>query len=195
MAFLEKFSAEERALLVALPYRAGLWISQADATGDPAADEKERKALEDIIGSQVKGMFPSAFVHEVVADLWDKKGAWNGMESHLANVVPECREAAKLISQRLARRDLDAYRATVMHIATEVAKAFREYGHNSLMERLTLNIKLWKSRIGCAMRNEDYDPIAIVNISPVEDKALAILARALSEGAESAADTPAMPKT
>ncbi len=187
MAFLETFSDEERDLLVSIPYRAGLWLSQADSTGNPGASAEERQALEGIIAREARGMFHSAFVHEVMSELWSRRLAWEDWAGGLASVPDECMKAAHVMSVKLTRRDLDAYRATVMTIATEVAKAFRESPKGEgIVAQSMVKGKLWLGRLGSALRQEPYDPLAIVNISKTEDKALSRLAEALSVGAETA---------
>jgi hypothetical protein len=187
MAFLEKFSPEERTLLIRLPYRAGLWISQADDRGNPGAANDESQVLEAIIASQVSGMFHSAFAHEVMAELWAGKADWHKWDEDLSTLLADAGEAVRMINLKLARHDLDAYRATIMYIATEVAKAFREDAvPPTMFTAVSGRFRLWKGRIGTALRNEPYDPIAILNISPIEDKALTDLAQALSAGAEHA---------
>lgn len=182
MAYLEHFSAEERLLIVSIPYRAGLWISQSDTTGNPGAAFNERKALENAIAKVASGMFRSAFTHEVMSELWAQKADWQSWETKQDKVLEDAAAASRTVDSRLNRRDLDAYRATIMHIAVEVAKAFREApGKPSfIMDRLIL-AKRW---LGSALKGDKYDPVAIMNISKMEDKALEKLAQALSEGPE-----------
>lgn len=182
MSYLEHFSAEERVLIVSIPYRAGLWISQSDTTGNPGAAFDERKALENAIAKVASGMFRSAFTHEVMSELWAQKADWKNWEERQDKILEDAGSAARIVDLKLNRRDLDAYRATIMHIAVEVAKAFREsiQKPSFIMDRLIL-AKGW---IGGVLRREKYDPAAIMNISKMEDKALERLARALSEGPE-----------
>ena len=195
MAFLENFSVEERALLISLPYRVGLWVSKIDRTGDPGADEGERAALERIIAREARGMFHSAFVHEVMAENWAAKAGWSQWDNDLDRVPAQCAEATRLVSRKLARHDLDAYRATLIHIALEVAKAFREAGsRHPLLAFLWLKLLLWRGRLAAFFRREPYDPVSVLNISPMEDRAIVHLAQALSVGAAVAAEIPDAPK-
>jgi hypothetical protein len=185
MAYLEHFSDEERLLIVSIPYRAGLWISQSDTTGNPGAAFDERKALENAIAKVASGMFRSAFTHEVMSELWAQKADWQTWEGKQNIVLQDTALASRVVDSKLNRRDLDAYRATIMHIAMEVAKAFRETpGKPSfIMDRMILA----KSWLRDVLRGDRYDPVAIMNISKMEDKALEQLAQALSEGPEVAA--------
>ena len=100
----------------------------------------------------------------------------------------ECAEAARLINLRLSRRDLDAYRATIMRVGTGVAKSFREE------TGVASQFKLLWGRIIAPFRNEAYDPAAIVNISAAEERVLDMLARHLSAGADAALDDTGMPE-
>ncbi len=194
MAFLEKFSAEERTLLVALPFRVGLWISQIDEIGNPGASEEERRVLETVIARQAGGMFHSAFAHEIMAELWAGRPQWDQWDKDLDQVLRQCASAARMINLRLTRRDLDAYRATLMYIATEVAKAFREKGgRGALLTNIYLKMLLWRGRLGSFLRGEAYDPVALLNISDTEENALSALGRALSVGAAVSVDPLAPP--
>src|SRR5262245_12420411 len=114
MAFLEKFSDEERELLVSLPYRAGLWISTSDHTGGGYAGDKEFSALSEVIREKASGMFESAFVHEIMADVHNCRGDWEKWAADIERVPDECRRAVELISKKLSSRDLDAYRHNIM---------------------------------------------------------------------------------
>ena len=180
MAFLERFTPDERELLVSLPYRAGLWISQADSTGGGAADHDELDALETIIGRQAKGMFHSAFVHEVMVELYRNQEHWPRYARDTDSVLADCDRAVALIGEKLPEHDLAAYRLTLMLIGTEVAKAFREYDNGpSLLGALWSGFKLRFDAFVGAVRGRPYEKEILLNISYQEDIALSKLAVAL----------------
>jgi hypothetical protein len=49
MSNIDKFTEEERLLLVSLPYRVGMWLSEADDEEGEHDDEQEMEALEEIL--------------------------------------------------------------------------------------------------------------------------------------------------
>jgi hypothetical protein len=180
MAFLEQFSEPEKALLVALPYRAGLWISQSDSTGGGTADAQEQKALAQIIEQKARGMFRSAFVHEVMAETYARRAEWPQWGEGMDRVPGECRRAVELITPRLIVHDVEAYRHTVMAIARDVARAFREYDENAgALGRLTTALRIQIDSLIGVLRGEEYESKVLLNISEKEDIALGTLATAL----------------
>lgn len=179
MAFLEKFSADERDVLVSLPYRVGVWISRADNTGYPESAGAELAALERIILRKARGMFESAFVHEVMAETCAQKSQWPQWAARAQDVSADCEKAVAVIAAKLSKRDLDAYRRNVMYIAVEVAKAFREFDvQASRFSRAVDSFRRFLDRIagvaGGAPEGGDWR-----RISFEEDVALADLSKAL----------------
>ncbi len=183
MAFLEKFAPDERELLVSLPYRAGLWISVSDQTGGIHADDKEANALGEIIREKASGMFESAFVHEVMADVCDRRSGWNSWTNDLDKVPDECGRVVELISKKLSSRDLDSYRHNIMAIAIEVARAFREFDKNTpLFSRLWTKLRIWLDKVVGVTKGVTYESEDLLNVSFEEDLALAKLSDALKAG-------------
>ncbi len=193
MAFLEQFSEDERNLIVSLPYKAGLWVSTIDDAGGTAADYKELEALERIISEKGKGMFESAFVHEVMAETCTRQQDWKAWADGADKVLVECTNAVKIIADRLAEKDIDAYRQNIMSIAVEVAKAFREFDADApLGVRLWTQYRLFLEAIfRIIKRDKTYESESMLNISYEEDMALSKLSKALYEGAVD--DSPAVP--
>ncbi|MBI4030256.1 MAG: hypothetical protein HY370_01125 [Proteobacteria bacterium] len=181
MAFLENFSDEEKEFLVALPYRAGVWISRTDDAGGLAADAAELEALESIINKKAAGMFESAFVHEVMAEICAGQENWARWAKHASNLPDDCRKAISLMEGRLGRHDMDGYRENVMYIAVEVAKAFREIDLGAPPSSLSFvgRIKLFLDGIAGKPKGKKYEAERLLNISYNEDRALAALSESL----------------
>lgn len=185
MAFLEKFSDDEKKLLASLPYRAGYWVSQADAEGGDYAEVKERAALEQIIRRKAEGMFESAFVHEVMVEAFEHKDEWEQWGSDIDTVPEECRKAVTLIAEKLSPGEVEAFRQNIMVICTQVARAFREFD-----EKIALPVRIWtKIKIGLdkvigLITRQEYISEELLNISYEEDVALSRLAEALRAGIE-----------
>ena len=180
-------------MLVALPYRAGLWVSGADKTGNPAADNKEMATLEKIINGMGHGTFESAFAHEVMAETFTRRNDWKNWATGLESVPDSCEKAVAAIAGKLGAHDLDGYRQNIMNIGMEVANAFREFDSSTpLPVRAWTYAKLALDRLIGALSGQEYESNDILNISYSEDMALAKLAAALglvTPGIEDGADS------
>lgn len=190
MAYLDRFSEDERQFLAALIYRAGLWVSVADATGGHEADSGELAALEKAIDGIVRQpMFESAFVHEVMSLCATRHAEWPSWSVNPQAVPDECRRAVDLLQGKdLQARDIDAYRRILMQIGLEVARAFREYDrHAPLSHRIVRAISIMVDRFFGAMHGEKHVSADILNISYSEDIALNKLAMALRGDVDHAA--------
>jgi hypothetical protein len=189
MAFLEQFSAEEKEMLVSLPYRAGLWVSSADKTGSPGADDTEVATLEKIITDMGRGMFDSAFAHEVMAETFARRGDWKSWAAGLETVPDTCAKAVAVIAGKLGAHDLDGYRQNIMNIGMAVANAFREFDLDTpLPARVCTYAKLALDRLIGKLTGQEYESNDLLNVSYEEDVALAKLAKSLGIDAQSVED-------
>lgn len=180
MAFLNEFSAEERLMIISLPYRAGLFISTSDASGGHDADAQELIALERTISSIVQGMFESAFVHEVMAETFLEKDEWAHWMKDIKDVPNECHTVIRFLHGRISQRDIDAYRHILMQIGLEVARAFHESSTNApLIDKIFRHITLIVYRFFGILQREKFVSEKILNVSYEEDLALNTLAKAL----------------
>ena len=181
MTYLEKFSEEEVDLLIAIPYRAGLWVSASDSTGGFGAQVDEIEALDEIMEAKAKsGMFESAFVHEIMVEAYSRKNDWHDWTEEINKVHQECHDAVIWISKKLSDRDVKAYGQNVMFIATEVAKAFREYDEEaSSFQMFMTNIKIKIDTFIGLITGKEYESESLLNISYKEDLALAKLSQSL----------------
>jgi hypothetical protein len=180
MAFLNDFSAEERLMIISLPYRAGLYVSTSDASGGHDADVHELAALERTIAGIVQGMFESAFVHEVMAETFLEKDEWVHWTKDIKDVPNECHTVIRFLHGRLSQRDIDGYRHILMQIGLEVARAFRESSANApLIDKIFRQITLVVYRFFGILQREKFVSERILNVSYEEDLALNTLAKAL----------------
>lgn len=185
MAFLEKFSNADKELLIALPYRVGVWLSQIDDQGGEDSDYKEQTTLKDIIYKKGRGMFESAFVHEVLAETCTREKDWALWETKVDNVLDECHKAKGVLEKSLEERDVNAFILTLMDVAVEVAVAYREFdneaGHT---EKFFTNIKIMIDKLIGLFARESYISERLLNISYKEDVGLTKLAHALGLDAD-----------
>lgn len=140
-------------------------------------------------------MFESAFVHEVMAETCTRNGDWDEWAKQLENTVDDCEKVAGFLSEKLSRHDQDAYKANIMFIATEVAKAFREFGaREPLPVKLWSFIRIWLDKLLGLLTGQRYESEALLNISYEEDLALAQLSKALRVGVDDVAENAAIIK-
>lgn len=180
MAFLEAFSEDEKKLLVSLPYKAGVWISQADQKGAGAAQAHELKTIESVIKCLSEGMFRSAFVHEVMSETHLRHGDWPTWAAQTDHILDEARRAVAVLKAKAMPPDAEAYVQMVMTIAYETAYAFREFDRSaSVPIKIWVWLRLmWEAFIRTG--NKDYRVESIANISLAEEEAIAHLAAALT---------------
>ena len=183
MPFFEKLSEQDRDLLASLPYRAGVRISACDSSGGAEADYEELHSLETIMEKRARATHRSVFVQEVMGEAMERQKSWKkwAEKESIATVPHDCKRAVALVAATFGEKEADAYRENIMHIGTEVAKAFLEKGAN---ENFIAGI--------CAVvrsRLEEYvgkmsgnKPQRLANISAAEKAALEEIERAMREG-------------
>lgn len=185
MAFLEKFSNADKELLIALPYRVGVWLSRIDDIGGEDSDYSEQRSLKEIIYKKGRGMFESAFVHEVLAETCTREKDWPLWETKVENVLDECLKAKGILHSQLEQRDVDAFILTLMDVAIEVAVAYREFDNEAgHAEKFFTNIKIMIDKLIGIFARQSYISERLLNISYKEDVGLSKLAHALGIDAD-----------
>ena len=180
MSSLADFSDDERALLVCLPYKVGVFVSYADDESGERDDEREMDRLEECImaiaGLHVSKPFTAEIMRETV-EMRDKWPQWAAQSWH---VPDEAARAVKLLQARASETELKNYSAALMEIATTVAQAYGEFGEfddpdegggifGSILTKVTKNLSV-------LTQDDDAHPM---NISAAEDTALSRLRAAL----------------
>jgi len=175
MSELSELLPEERGLLIGLPYRVGVWMSQADDEDGEADDIREMKALEHILKSIAKVHENSVFVQEIARETLRGKNHWSQWANHSFDVLGDCEKAVAVLKNYVNDNDLKDYKATLMEIAQTVAESYGEFGlvdagddggFGAVVEKIT----------GLFSKKDANHPM---NISPAEDSALSRLAAAL----------------
>lgn len=112
--------------ITSLPYRVGLYISASDQSGGDAADQNEKRALENLIYGFSDGVFGSELVQGVMAETIKQKDKWKDWDDHLEQVPDECRDALAILSSYVDHKERSTYVARLIEIGEAVALAFRE---------------------------------------------------------------------
>lgn len=182
MSVLDGFTPDQKDLLVALPYRVGLWLSQSDHAGGEQAADAELRALSAIIHGFAEDVFGSEFLQYVMRETIARKAEWPAWGERLERVPDECAQAPEILGMYLADKEIKVYAARLMEIAEAVALAFREHeGKPPVRERLSVFWAYWRARLrrgrgaGRTLRSMDY----FLSISRKERAALRDLSRIL----------------
>jgi hypothetical protein len=180
MSFLEKFSDLDANIIVMLPYRAGFWLSHADRDGGNDAQKDEMRALTRAISGRSSGNSQSEFVNEVISQTYLRKDEWPEWGAGIEGVPGECRQVAALLPEHLPDEDVRAYKLCILGIATDVAKAFREFDRQvSIPMQILTHLKIKMDQVVGAITGREYESEALLNISYQEDIALSKLSSAL----------------
>lgn len=181
MNFLHDLPQGERDLLVALPYRVGLYISESDETGGDEADAAEAKALYDIVSAYARDVFGSEMITYIMTEMLAREPQWQQWHENIANVPAECAEAVQILSQITDTKQVNAFKRFVLEIGESVALSFQEYGADTpLVERAKMFVAFVYSKFHAkkhksASKNWDL----FVHISVAERQALRVLANSL----------------
>lgn len=122
---MDALSITDRQLLVALPYRAGMWMSASDEEGGYISDDIEAHALVTRLEERLHNA-ESDFVRSITAQTLKNRHRWLSWSQGLHKVPEECGRAATLSRQTFGEDASREYRHFILEIARGVAQAYRE---------------------------------------------------------------------
>lgn len=177
MAHLDVFNQQDQILLVALPYRVGMWVSESDVSGGNEAQDAEIRSLEGIIMGFAEDMCKSEFVEELMKLTLTHKDKWPEWRDNLDKVPEECAEAVGIIETKMTDKDVETFSENIFEIAHSVAMAYREYNDPQFSkETLSIYVRYWIDHVKARMRGAPQKTIVeYFNISKEEREALQIL--------------------
>ncbi|MGH1399243.1 MAG: hypothetical protein ACRBCT_08530 [Alphaproteobacteria bacterium] len=181
MDILEQLSAEQRDLLVRLPYRAGLWVSEADKTGGDESDAQERRVLHGLLHGFAGDVFGSEFIQHIMAGTLAGEARWTEWAAELDGFPKECERAIDILRSVTDEKEVKVYIARLMEIGEAVAMAYREHSEDmALPQKVSMflaYLKFLLARRGGRVRVKSFD--AFMQVSLDERKALDRMADAL----------------
>ncbi len=181
MSYLEHFTQEQRELLVSLPYRVGLWVSESDQGGGDHSSEAEMQTLETLIMGYAEDFLKSEFVEEVMRGTLARKETWPAWSRSLDNVPQQCQAAINMMQDHIESKDVLSFRQTLMEVARAIAMAYRELDEqtNTIAMLRVHSLHYWL-RLKAYIRKEQPPSLdEIMNISRSEHKVLQKLATVL----------------
>lgn len=181
MNFLERLTPEQRTLLVSLPFRVGLRISQSDDSGGGSSDEAERAALSSLITAYSQEVFGAETVQYVIGETVLRKAEWGGWSDNLGAVEDECYQAVDILSGCVDEKEVSAFKNHLVEIGESVALAFREYGETTpILDKIKMYLVYFNGKMKASKQGKPYkDWEQFLNISLQERKALCRIAQAL----------------
>lgn len=178
MSYLETFSEEQQTLLVALPYRVGLWISQSDDDGGEESDQLEMQALEALLAGYSEDCCKSELVDELLRATMGAKAQWPTWQDNLDAVTTECEQALAVLKDSVPEPLVVSFKAALMDIALAVATAYCEQEPEAAFSgKVALYMRYYKERFSALL--EKRPPLSIeqiISISQSEQDALSRLA-------------------
>jgi len=182
MNFLDQLMPDQRNLLVSLPYRVGLYISQSDQSGGDESDQAEMDALSSIVVAYSQEIFGAETVQYIVGETVQRKAEWEEWSKDLETLEGECHKAIDILSEAVDEKEVSAFKRSLLEIGESVALAFREYGADTpIMDKIKIYMFYMKSRKEAAQKGivaMEWDQF--INISIDERKALQTIANALN---------------
>ncbi|MGH1402816.1 MAG: hypothetical protein ACRBDL_01085 [Alphaproteobacteria bacterium] len=182
MSFLDEISVDQRRLLVSLPYRVGLYVSQSDETGGDESDDLEMAALDSIVTAYAQEVFGAETVQYVIGETVARKAEWKGWSDNLSGIHEDCHRAIDILSDVVDDKEISAFKRHLLEIGESVALAFREYGEKT---PFLTKVKMYLYYLKGKKHARKYDYIykdweQFINISLDERKALEGVASALN---------------
>tara|TARA_B100001989_G_scaffold250260_1_gene227033 strand:+ start:914 stop:1474 length:561 start_codon:yes stop_codon:yes gene_type:complete len=181
MNFLDELTADQRDLIVSLPYRVGLYVSESDQTGGDESDAEEMEALESIITAYAGEVFGSETVQYVISETVKRKSEWNKWSENLEAVQDDCNHAIDILSEHVDAKEVSSFKAHLVEIGENVALAFREYSEKTpMLDKLKMYYYYYKNKSSAAKQKKQPKTWEqFLNISLDERKALCDIAHAL----------------
>ncbi len=181
MNFLDELTTDQRTLVVSLPYRVGLYISQSDETGGDESDDLEMEALDSIVTGYAQEVFGAETVQYVISETVSRKNEWEEWGRDLSDIHSDLYKSIDILSDSVHEKEVNAFKRHLIEIGESVALAFREYGdHTSLIDKF----KMYKYYLRGKKHAKKYEYNyknweQFINISLDERKALDGVASAL----------------
>jgi len=182
LSYLDPFNDEQRHLLIALPYRAGLLVSESDEDGGDDAAAAEMQMLETLMVGYTEDFLKSEFVEEIMKQTLAHKEKWEQWNDNLDTVANECSLALEAMNAHMDSKDSLSYCQAIMEIAMAVAMAYREFEEHelTLKEKITLYGTFhWRCFMAKIKREQPPNLDEVLNISHSERTVLGQLAEAL----------------
>jgi hypothetical protein len=176
-SILNEYTSAEQELIIRLPFRVGMWVSQVDTAGGGESDTREREALNTVVSSYAEDYLKSEFVQRLMELTLARKNEWSTWTSGIENVPDECLQVMKALELKVSLKEVESFKHNLLDIGIAVAMAYRETSGGvpngaSSIGRLIYNMKNFFSILFGGFKTATADE----NISRAEHQALVKLA-------------------
>jgi len=177
---LNKLSPQDEEMVVALPYRVGMFVSHSDASGGVESEQKEKDALVNILSQFSEDFCKSEVAQRILQLSVARKEKWPEWNNNLESVPKECEQAVDILSGIVEDKDVFSFKEIIIDVALSVAMAFRE---RDVQAGAAPNGSA--GGIGAFFKNlfsgaKKPDPFEHMNVSPAEKKVLMQLSEAMN---------------
>lgn len=182
MSFLDQLTTDQRDILVSLPYRVGMLVSQSDSSGGDESDDLELQTLSNLLHGYAQEVFGAETVQYIISETVKRQNDWPRWAKELDTVEGDCHRAVDILSDAVDEKEVSAFKQHLMEIGESVALAFREYnGSLPLFDKLRIYMLYNKGKALAAKRKVSYKSFdEFLKISLDERKALNMIASALN---------------
>ena len=179
MTDLSAFSKSELELLVALPYKVGVWVGAAEDEEGESDDQKEAQALQGCIKAIAALHADKPFLKALAAQTLGLRSEWPRWADQSFNVLDDAEKAVTLLKGKVSSGDVKSYRGMIMEVATTVAQAYGEFGDwedegEGFFTRIAEKFK------SLSQDNKDHP----MNVSAAEETAISELSIVLKQASE-----------
>ncbi|MGE4312791.1 MAG: hypothetical protein AB7E85_00795 [Pseudobdellovibrionaceae bacterium] len=169
----ENLPPELREQLVKLPFRVGLFVSEADTTGGEESAHQERVVLETMLISYVQDYCKSEYVQRIMEETVKRRKEWASWKENIANTPEEAHACfTRMCEESFAHpRELIAFKDNLLEIAYSVAMTYREEPYptfiSSTMQVVGMAVKnrlrAWKGKqpIEADEMEEMYENVSV----------------------------------
>ncbi len=176
----EDLTIDQKRLIVRLPYRIGLYVSEADQSGGDESDAKEKQTLSNIIHGFACDVMGAEAIQHVISATLALAEQWNEWGDNLETVPAECVECVLMMEDHVGIKDARAFAVQMYEIGEAVALAFQEYEEGSFIEEMKLRFAHWQDqKLACkaGLREKSFEEYKSVSVD--ERQALSMLAKGL----------------
>lgn len=129
MSSFKSLSKPDQELLISVPYRTGIWISNADDVETRKVDDKrERQVLAMMIKRMASSHRKMPFASGIMKYILSAESRWGTWQNNAeeAVILEDIDKAVKICRDQLSPRHFEEYKKAVWQIGLSVAHAFDE---------------------------------------------------------------------
>lgn len=181
MAELSIFSEDEVLLLASLPYRAGMYVSEADDDEGEADDEREMRALSACLRSVAQKYDGPGLVDDIFRETMAQKALWGQWAEQSFDPLPDCERAVALLNARAGEGEAKVFRTAILEVVYVVASAYGEFVDMDDIPEEKGFFSALADKIVSGFSNLSVDDEGHPsNVSAAEDSAIARLSESLN---------------